>query len=96
MRVPESWLRSFASPEWSGAEIADRLTMAGLEVEETSTAAPPFRGVVVAEVRSVARHPNADKLSVCEVDVGDGSLRTIVCGAPDVAAGMRAPCALEA
>ncbi|MEB2336730.1 MAG: phenylalanine--tRNA ligase subunit beta, partial [Burkholderiales bacterium] len=94
MRVPESWLRSFASPDWSGAEIADRLTMAGLEVEETGTAAPPFRGVVVAEVRSVARHPNADKLSVCEVDVGEGSLRTIVCGAPNVAAGMRAPCAL--
>jgi len=94
MRVPESWLRSFASPDWSGAEIADRLTMAGLEVEETSTAAPPFRGVVVAEVRSVARHPNADKLSVCEVDAGEGRLRTIVCGAPNVAAGMRAPCAL--
>ncbi|MCO5105454.1 MAG: phenylalanine--tRNA ligase subunit beta [Burkholderiaceae bacterium] len=94
MRVPESWLRSFASPDWTSEEIADRLTMAGLEVEEASAAAPPFRGVVVAEVRSVARHPNADKLSVCEVDVGDGGLRTIVCGAPNVAAGMRVACAL--
>ena len=94
MRVPESWLRSFASPDWTSEEIADRLTMAGLEVEEASAAAPPFHGVVVAQVRSVARHPNADKLSVCEVDVGDGGLRTIVCGAPNVAAGMRVACAL--
>ncbi len=95
MRVPESWLRSFASPGWSGEEVAERLTMAGLEVEAAGPAAPPFRGVVVGEVRSVARHPNADKLSVCEVDVGDpAGLRTIVCGAPNVAAGMRVPCAL--
>ncbi len=94
MRIPESWLRSFASPGWAGTEIADRLTMAGLEVEEIHPAAPPFSGVVVAEVRSVARHPNADKLSVCEVDAGDGRLRTIVCGAPNVAVGMRVPCAL--
>jgi phenylalanyl-tRNA synthetase beta chain len=94
MRVPESWLRSFASPEWTSEEIADRLTMAGLEVEETTAAAPPFHGVVVGQVRSVARHPNADKLSVCEVDVGDGVPRTIVCGAPNVAVGMRVPCAL--
>jgi phenylalanyl-tRNA synthetase beta chain len=94
MRVPESWLRSFASPDWTGAQIADRLTMAGLEVEETTTAAPPFHGVVVAQVRRVERHPNADKLSVCEVDVGDGNTRTIVCGAPNVAVDMRVPCAL--
>src|SRR5690606_27745025 len=57
-------------------------------------AAPPFDGVVVAEVRSVAPHPNADKLSICEVDAGDGVPRTIVCGAPNVVAGMRVPCAL--
>ncbi|TXL67021.1 phenylalanine--tRNA ligase subunit beta [Zeimonas arvi] len=94
MRVPESWLRSFVSPDWTSDEIADRLTMAGLEVEEASPAAPPFSGVVVAEVRKVERHPNADKLSVCEVDAGDGTLRTIVCGAPNVAAGMRVPCAV--
>ena len=94
MRVPESWLRSFASPDWTSEQIAERLTMAGLEVEETAAAAPPFHGVVVGQVRSVARHPNADKLSVCEVDVGDGNARTIVCGAPNVVAGMRVPCAL--
>ena len=60
MRVPESWPRSFASPDWTSEQIAERLTMAGLEVEETAAAAPPFHGVVVGQVRSVARHPNAD------------------------------------
>jgi phenylalanyl-tRNA synthetase beta chain len=94
MRVPESWLRSFVPTDWSAAEIAERLTMAGLEVEDSEPAAPPFTGVVVAEVRKVDRHPNADKLSVCEVDAGDGVLRTIVCGAPNVLAGMRVPCAV--
>ena len=69
MRVPESWLRSFVSPDWSSAEIAERLTMAGLEVEDAAPAAPPFTGVVVAEVRSVARHPNADE---AEVRFADG------------------------
>ncbi|MCC7286831.1 MAG: hypothetical protein IT503_11675, partial [Burkholderiaceae bacterium] len=65
MRIPENWLRHFTSPPWSSEEIADRLTMAGLEVEEASAAAPSFQGVRVAQVRSVARHPDADKLSVC-------------------------------
>jgi len=94
MRVPENWLRSFASPDWTSEEIAERLTMAGLEVEETSAAAPPFHGVVVARVRSVSRHPDADRLSVCEVDAGEGRLRTIVCGAPNVKPDMCVPCAL--
>jgi phenylalanyl-tRNA synthetase beta chain len=94
MRVPESWLRSFVDTPWSAAQIADRLTMAGLEVEDASTAAPPFDGVVVGEVRSVSRHPDADKLSVCEVDAGEGKLRTIVCGAPNVRSGMKVPCAV--
>src|SRR5690606_270170 len=86
--------RSFVSPDWTSDEIADRLTMAGLEVEEASPAAPPFSGVVVAEVRTVERPPNADKLTVCAGDAGAGTLRTIVCGAPNVAAGMRVPCAV--
>jgi phenylalanyl-tRNA synthetase beta chain len=94
MRVPESWLRSFVSPDWSTDEIADRLTMAGLEVEEAVPAAPPFSGVIVGYVRAVERHPNADKLSVCQVDVGEDTLRTIVCGAPNVAVDMRVPCAV--
>ena len=93
MRVPERWLRSFVDVQWSADEIGDRLTMAGLEVEESSRAAPAFEQVVVAEVRSVAPHPNADKLRVCEVDTGRG-ISQIVCGAPNVAAGVRVPCAL--
>jgi phenylalanyl-tRNA synthetase beta chain len=93
MRVPESWLRSFVATDWSADTIAERLTMAGLEVEEAVAAAPPFERVVVAEVCSVRPHPNADRLRVCEVDTGEG-LATIVCGAPNVAQGMRVPCAL--
>lgn len=93
MRVPERWLRAYVTTDWSAERIAERLTMAGLEVEESQAAAPPFERVVVAEVRSVVPHPNADKLKVCEVDTGEG-LVTIVCGAPNVAAGQRVPCAL--
>jgi len=93
MKFPESWLRSFCDPDWTSEQLAERLTMAGLEVEEAVPAAPPFERVVVAQVRAVAPHPNADKLTVCEVDTGSG-VRTIVCGAPNVAAGIRVPCAL--
>jgi phenylalanyl-tRNA synthetase beta chain len=61
--------------------------MAGLEVENLRPVAPPFRGVVVAKVLSVAPHPNADRLRVCEVDVGAAETLSIVCGAPNVRAG---------
>lgn len=94
MRVPESWLRQYCSPDWTSAELAERLTMAGLEVEETETFAPSFTGVVVGEVTAVADHPNADKLRVCEVNTGAETL-SIVCGAPNVAAGVKVPCALN-
>lgn len=93
MKIPESWLRSFVSPAWSSQELADALTMAGLEVEESTPFAPAFERVVVAEVRSVARHPQADKLSVCQVFDGT-EVRQIVCGATNVAPGLRVPCAL--
>ncbi len=93
MKFPESWLRSFCDPQLSTEALAERLTMLGLEVEEISAAAPPFTGVVVGLVRSVTPHPNADKLSVCEVDIG-GSVQTIVCGAPNVVQGLKVPCAL--
>lgn len=93
MRFPESWLRSYVAPEWTTQRLADELTMAGLEVEDVSPFAPPFDNVVVARVLSVDRHPGADKLSVCTVDSGD-QVRTIVCGAPNVTAGMHVPCAL--
>ena len=93
MQVPESWLRAFCNPALDSAQIADSLTMAGLEVEETRPAAPPCRGVVVAAVRDVQPHPNADRLRVCQVDVGADAPLQIVCGAPNVAVGMKVPCA---
>ena len=94
MKFSELWLRSLADPPLSTAELAQALTMAGLEVESLEPAAPPFSGVVVAEVLEVARHPNADRLSLCKVNVGEPRPLSIVCGAPNVVAGMRVPCAL--
>lgn len=94
MQFPESWLREFCNPPLSTTELAGLLTMAGMEVEELRPVAPPFTGVVVAEVLSVARHPNADKLNVCQVRTGSGPALQIVCGAPNVRAGMKVPCAL--
>jgi phenylalanyl-tRNA synthetase beta chain len=95
MQFSEQWLRQYADPAMDSDELAHRLTMGGLEVEESVPVAPPFTGVVVAHVLAVARHPNADKLTVCEVDAGTGARLSIVCGAPNVAAGLRVPCALE-
>jgi len=94
MQFPESWLREFCNPPISTAELSELLTMSGMEVEQTRPAAPPFRGVVVARVLSVTQHANADKLKVCEVDAGTGATLQIVCGAPNVRAGIRVPCAL--
>lgn len=93
MQFSESWLRSFVDPAIDTATLSHLMTMAGLEVEEERKAAPPFSGVVVAQVRSVEQHPNADKLKICKVDVGAGELLNIVCGAPNVIAGMKVPCA---
>ena len=94
MRVSVQWLRELLQISWDTEETARRLTMGGIEVEAIEDAAPSFRGVVVAAVRSVAPHPQADKLRVAEVDAGDGRLRTIVCGADNLAAGQRVPLAL--
>jgi phenylalanyl-tRNA synthetase beta chain len=94
MKFSELWLRSFVDPALSTEELAHALTMAGLEVETLEPAAAPCSGVVVAEVLEVARHPNADRLSLCKVNVGAPEPLSIVCGAPNVVAGMRVPCAL--
>ena len=75
MRIPERWLRSFCDPSIGSAELADLLTMSGLEVESREPAGTAFSGVVVAQVLAVGRHPNADKLTVCEVDSGRGKLQ---------------------
>ena len=93
MQFSESWLRTLVDPDLSTDALAHALTMSGLEVEETDPVAPPFTGVVVAKVLDVARHPDADRLNVCQVDAGTGETLTIVCGAPNVAPGIKVPCA---
>ncbi|MCC7310307.1 MAG: phenylalanine--tRNA ligase subunit beta [Sulfuritalea sp.] len=93
MQFSESWLRSLCNPKLSNAELCHLLTMAGLEVEENEPVAPEFSGVVVAHVLTVDKHPDADKLKLCSVDVGEAASLQIVCGAPNVAAGMKVPCA---
>ncbi|MBL8393786.1 MAG: phenylalanine--tRNA ligase subunit beta [Candidatus Accumulibacter sp.] len=94
MKFSESWLRSFVDPACVGEEFSHLLTMAGLEVEEEEIVAPGFSRVVVGHVLSVDRHPGADRLNVCRVDVGAGEVLQIVCGAPNAAAGIKVPCAL--
>lgn len=94
MQFPESWLREFCNPPLSTQQLADLLTMAGLEVEELRPVAPPFSKIVVGQVLAVEKHPNADRLNVCQVDAGTGAPLNIVCGAPNVQAGIKVPCAL--
>lgn len=93
MLFPESWLRTLVNPDLDTQALSHRLTMAGLEVEDTNPAAPPFSGIVVAHILSIAPHPDADKLRVCQVDDGSGQPLQIVCGAPNAAAGINVPLA---
>jgi phenylalanyl-tRNA synthetase beta chain len=93
VNVPESWLRAFCNPPIPGEALADRLTMAGIEVEAYEPFGPQFSGVVVGEIVSVDRHPGADKLTICKVDIGEKSVQ-VVCGAPNARAGMKAPLAV--
>src|SRR5438477_12227475 len=95
MKFSEHWLRTLCNPALSRDALCETLTMAGLEVEDVAPAAPPFSGVVVGTITGIARHPNADRLSVCTVDAGGAEALQIVCGAPNAAAGMRVACALE-
>ena len=93
MQFPESWLREFCNPAISTAQLAEVLTMAGLEVEETQPVAPPFSGIVIGEIKEAVQHPDADRLRVCQVDVGGPALLNIVCGAPNARVGIKVPCA---
>ena len=93
MQFPESWLREFCNPALTTQELADTLTMAGLEVEELQPVAPPFTGIVVGEIKETVQHPDADRLRICQVDVGQGALLNIVCGAPNARVGIKIPCA---
>ncbi|WP_138515070.1 phenylalanine--tRNA ligase subunit beta [Rhodoferax bucti] len=95
MQFSESWLRTFCNPAISTAQLAETLTMAGLEVEELKPVAPPFTHIVVGEIKEAEQHPNADRLRVCKVDVGQAELLNIVCGAPNARVGIRIPCALS-
>ena len=93
MNVPESWLRSFCDPKLAGQQLADKLTMAGVEVEAYAPVGAKLEGaVLVGEVLSVDKHPNADKLTVCRVSIGKQTVQ-VVCGAPNVRVGMKAPLA---
>jgi phenylalanyl-tRNA synthetase beta chain len=94
MQFPESWLRTFVDPQLTTEELSHALTMAGLEVESLRPAAPPTSKIVVGRVLEVVKHPDADKLNVCQVDAGTGSVLNIVCGAPNVAPGIKVPVAL--
>ncbi len=94
MQFSESWLRNLVNPSLSSDELAHLLTMAGLEVEENTPVAAMFDKVVVAQVLSKDKHPDADRLNVLTVDIGHGEPLSIVCGAQNVTVGMKAPCAL--
>ena len=94
MKFNEKWLREWVNPTVTTAQLSHQLTMAGLEVDAIEPVAPDFDAVVVGAVLAVNAHPDADRLRVCSVDVGDSEPLTIVCGAPNVAEGQKVPTAL--
>src|SRR5580700_6005592 len=89
MKVPYSWLADWVDVPWEARELGSRLTMSGFELDALEPAAPAFTQVVVAEIVSAERHPQADKLQVCRVSTGQGSPRQIVCGASNARAGLK-------
>ncbi len=90
MKFSENWLREWVNPDIDSAALVEQLTMAGLEVDDVVAAAKPFTGVVVGLVESVEPHPEADKLRICQVSDGEGSVQ-VVCGAPNVRPGLKVP-----
>jgi phenylalanyl-tRNA synthetase beta chain len=94
MKVTYHWLKEFASISASPEELAAQLTMAGLEVESLAPVAPPFSGVVVGQVLAAGRHPDAEKLSLCEVTTDGENRLQIVCGAKNVRAGLKVAVAM--
>src|SRR5437870_5109301 len=93
MKFSENWLRTFVNPPLSTRELAQALTMSGVEVEAIEPAAPPFDNVVVGEVLEVKRHPDGERLTVCQVSMGSATL-AVVCGASNVKVGTKVPTAL--
>jgi len=94
VKITHHWMREFVPLELTPAALAQRLTLAGLEVEAVTPVAPPFSGVVVGEVLGVSRHPNAEKLSLCEVTTDGSNRLQIVCGAPNVRSGLKVAVAM--
>ncbi|HUW49970.1 MAG TPA: phenylalanine--tRNA ligase subunit beta [Sulfuricella sp.] len=94
MKFSENWLRTYVNPDLDSDQLAHQLTMAGLEVEALESVAPAFDKVVVGEVLSLKKHPDADRLNICRVSTGAGEPLQIVCGAANVRAGAKVPCAL--
>lgn len=94
MQFSENWLRSFVNPDLSSAALGHALTMAGLEVEALEPVGAAFSKVVIAQIISAEKHPDADRLQVCTVDVGSAEPLQIVCGAPNARPGLKVPCAL--
>jgi phenylalanyl-tRNA synthetase beta chain len=94
MKVPYSWLADWVDIPWAAAELGSRLTLAGFELDGLEPAAPAFSGVIVAEILSAERHPQADKLQVCRVSVGSGEPVQIVCGAANARAGLKSALAV--
>ncbi len=93
MKFSEKWLREWVDPAVTSAELCEQLTMAGLEVEACEPVAPPFSGIVVGEVETLAPHPQADRLQICRVNIGAAGTLSIVCGAQNVRLGMKVPTA---
>jgi phenylalanyl-tRNA synthetase beta chain len=95
MKISEQWLREWVAVRLSAKALAERLTLAGIEVGAVTPVAAPLVSIVVGEILSITPHPHADRLRVCQVHVGQKSPLTIVCGAENAAAGIKAPTALE-
>ncbi len=93
MRISTNWLRDYVETGLSAEELGDLLTMSGLELEEIERVGADLSGVVVGHVLETSQHPNADRLTLCKVDVGEGEPLQIVCGAPNVAGGQKVPVA---
>ncbi len=91
MKFSEKWLREWVNPSLDSEELIHRLTMIGHEVDAVEAYGEGLDGVVVAEVLAVKKHPDADRLSVCQVSTGDGEALEVVCGAPNVRQGMKSP-----
>jgi len=95
MKISEQWLREWVTVRQDAKALAERLTLAGIEVGAVTPVAPPLERVVVGEILSIAPHPQADRLRVCQVNVGKQARLTIICGAANAAAGLKVPVALE-